>query len=194
VYQHLSVRIVGDTPFIPHNGQLSDPLNPFSQKIKTISGKRKKVAADYEDMAELEFLGALYMDDGKPCIPAEMLEAVINGGARKSKQGKQASAAVFVKNPGTLEYDGPTDPNALWKNKNFVLRVPVRVQQASVMRTRPIFRKWASTFVVDINTDLAEVRDVLEWIKTAGAEMGVGDWRPQKRGHYGLFVLAGDAA
>jgi hypothetical protein len=30
----------------------------------------------------------------------------------------------------------------------------------------------------------------LQWIKVAGAEIGIGDWRPQKRGHYGLFVIA----
>jgi hypothetical protein len=190
MYKKLAVRIIGDTPFISHNGQLADPLNRFSKAIREINGKRKKVDADLEDMAELEFLGGLYLNDGKPCIPAEMLEAAINGGARKRKMGKQASAAVFIKQPGTLEYDGPTDPKELWKDGRFTLRVPARVGQATVMRTRPIFHSWASAFEVDINTDLANEKEVKEWIRIAGQEIGIGDWRPGKRGHYGLFVLA----
>ncbi len=190
MFEKLKVKIIGDTPFIPHNAQLADPLNQFSRAIKEVSGKRKKVDADLEEIAKLEFLGGLYLSDGKPCIPAEMLEAVINGGARKSKMGKQASAAVFIRKPAMLEYEGPKDPKKLWDDKEFVLRVAVKVQQAMVMRTRPIFKKWSATFEVDVNTDLVETKDVLQWIKVAGVELGIGDWRPQKRGHYGLFVLA----
>jgi hypothetical protein len=190
MFEKLKVKIIGDTPFIPHNSQLADPLNSFTRAIKEVSGKRKKVDADLEEMAKLEFLGGLYLSDGKPCIPAEMLEAVINGGARKSKMGKQASAAVFIRQPAMLEYEGPTDPKKLWENKEFVLRVAAKVQQSMVMRTRPIFKKWSATFEIDVNTDLVDTKDVLQWIGVAGMELGIGDWRPQKRGHYGLFVLA----
>jgi hypothetical protein len=190
MFKKLKVTITGDTPFIPHNAQLADPLNPFVKALKEISGKRMKVEADLEEMARIEFLGSMYLSDGKPCLPAEMLEAAINGGVRKAKLGKQASAAVFVKQSALLDYEGPTDPKKLWEDKNFVLRVPVKIQQSMVMRTRPIFKKWSATFTVDINTDLVETKDVLQWIKVAGAEIGIGDWRPQKRGHYGLFVIA----
>lgn len=189
MFKKLNVKIIGDTPFIPHNAQLADPLNQFSKAIKEISGKRKKVDADLEEMAKLEFLGSLHLSNGKPCIPAEMLEAVINGGARKSKMGKQASAAVFIKQSATLEYEGPKDPKKLWENKDFVLRVPVKVKQAMVMRTRPIFNKWSASFTIEVNTDIVNPDDVLQWIKVAGTELGIGDWRPQKRGHYGLFTM-----
>lgn len=49
-----------------HNGQLADPSNEWARAIKEISGKRAKTAADYEEMARLEWLGSLYLNQHGP--------------------------------------------------------------------------------------------------------------------------------
>jgi len=137
-------------------------------------------------MARLEFLYSLYLQDGKPCIPGVVLEAALigkGGAARKMKKGKQAAAGLFVFENFLLEYEGPTDPNELWEDESFRLRVACKVQQNKVMRTRPIFEQWAANVEVNFNPDLVDKGEIVDWMEVAGAEVGLMDWRPK----YGRF-------
>ena len=190
--EKLNFRIVGVAPLVQHNGQLADPANEYSRAVKEISGKRQKVDADYEEMARLEWLGSLYLFKGEPCIPSYVMEAVLigrGGAARKQKMGKQAAAGLFVTKNFPLEYDGPRDPHELWKIEDFRLRVPVRVGQAKVMRTRPIFNDWAATVEVEFDTRLVNEADVRLWMELAGYEVGLMDWRPK----FGRFSVVDSA-
>jgi len=178
----LRFRIIGESPLVMHNGRLADPLDSISRKMKEVSSKRKKVDADHEELARLEWHGGLYLDEGRPCIPAENLEAALSGkggAARKEKMGKQAEAAMFLPGNALLEYEGPTDIDKLWADERFRLRVKVKVQANAVMRTRPIFREWAASFDVAFDADLVNEEDVGRWVKVAGEVVGIGDWRPR---------------
>src|SRR5579885_58452 len=96
--EKLKFQLTSECPLILHNGQTCDPMNKFSKEIKKISSKRGKTDADFEQMAKLEWYASLYTDNGRVCIPAEVLEAALVGGARKSKLGRQAQAGLFVNN------------------------------------------------------------------------------------------------
>jgi hypothetical protein len=169
-----------------HNGQTADPLNEFSKAMKEISSKRKKVDADHEKLAELEWRAALYVDDQKrPVIPARVLEAAFVAGAKKSKLGKSASAAVYVDSDAVLEYDGPKDVDAMWEDKRFRLVVPVRVQMARIVRTRPKIDKWSAEVSVSYMTDVLNKSQVETMVRDAGIHVGIGDWRPK----YGRFTV-----
>lgn len=166
-----------------HNGQLADPANEWSRAMKEITGKRKKVDADYEEMARLEWMGSLYqLLNGQPCIPGYVMEGALigkGGAARKQKMGKAAAAGVYVSQNFPLEYDGPRDPKELWKLPQFQLRVPVVVNQSRVIRTRPIFEAWSAEVVVEVDTELVNPDDVRLWMAVAGREVGLMDWRPK---------------
>lgn len=188
----LTFRIIGESPLLLHNGRLSDPLDPFVRKIKAISANRAKKDADYEKMAKLEWEGGLYLLDGKPCIPSEMIEAALigkGGAARKVKMGKQAAAGLFVPDHAPIEYDGPTDLKELYADKRFVHRAKVKVQANSVMRTRPVFLEWGAIITVCYNPDLINERDIIQWMQVAGEQIGIGDWRP-KFGRFSAEFLA----
>ena len=73
-YKELKFRITGVAPLLFHNGQLADPINPHTRSIAELTSKRKKVEADHAEIARREFLGSLYLMDGEPCIPGEMIE------------------------------------------------------------------------------------------------------------------------
>jgi hypothetical protein len=47
------------------------------------------------------------------------------------------------------------------------------------MRTRPIFRQWAATIIVDFLPDQLNARDVIELAEVGGRIIGIGDWRPK---------------
>ena len=180
--ERLRFKIVGESPLVMHNGQLADPLNDFSRRIKAISSKRKKVDADFEEMARLEWYGGLYVDGQKPCIPAENMEAALigkGGAARKERMGAQAAPALFVADNAMLEYDGPEDLEQLWEDKRFTYRAKVNVKGNAVMRTRPIFPQWAATVDVLYNQDLLNGEDIQRWMRIVGEQVGMMERKPQ---------------
>jgi hypothetical protein len=185
-YQSLTFRIASASPFLMHNGQLSDPLSEASQSLAEVHAKKKKTENDHKEMSRREYLGGLYMDENGPCIPAEMLEAMIIGGAKKDKMGQQAKAAIIVENHASLEYDGPRDPKELWESGKFVYRTSARVGMSRVQRTRPRFKTWEAEFEVRVNADLVNPKKVKDFIVTAGEQIGIGDWRPK----FGRFLVA----
>ncbi|MEM9420872.1 MAG: hypothetical protein AAGA25_17755 [Planctomycetota bacterium] len=177
--QTLNYKIIGTAPLLTHNGQLADPLNPFAKEMKKISGKRAKVEADFEQLARLEWRGSLYMSEGRPALPGEMIEATIVGGAKKQRKGKVARAAVFCDHPVFLDYDGPKDPDEMWADPKYRYTCGVRVQQSRVMRTRPIFRKWSAKVELAVLDEEVEADDVTRFFADAGRYVGLGDYRPK---------------
>lgn len=178
-YESVKLKITGVSPLLMHNGQLADPLNKWSKLMKEVSAKRKKVDADLEEMARLEFFGGLYLKGGEPCIPGELWEAVIVAGAKKSKMGMQAKAAVLVPDDPALIYDGSRSPQGLWDDERFRLRVGVRVGTSRVMRTRPMFQEWGCDLTVKYLSDMLNEKDVIDFLRIAGIQCGIGDWRPR---------------
>jgi hypothetical protein len=182
-YKKLSFKITGVAPLLMHNGQLADPANEFSKQMRKISSKRDKTEADFEELARLEWFGSLYLKDGKPCLPGEILEAAFVAAAKKQKKGKQAQAGIFCPDSYRLIYDDARKPEELWADTQYRYTVGVRIQQNRVMRTRPIFRDWSCEIEVDYDDGLLNEEEVRHIVRVTGEIIGVGDWRPK----YGRF-------
>ena len=178
-YQTLRFRIIGVSPLLLHNGRLADPLDEQVRAIAQVTAKRKKTEADHHRVAELEFKGSLYLREGRPCIPEEMMEAALVKAASLERRGPKARAGLVVRESLLLEYDGPKDPDGLWRDQRFRLRCGVRVGLSRVMRTRPQFIKWEANLVIDYFPHLLNQQDMLSFLVTAGEQIGIGDWRPR---------------
>ncbi|WP_245293458.1 hypothetical protein [Methylobacterium sp. CCH5-D2] len=178
-YQRLNFRLTGVSGLVMHNGQLANPLNPFAKALKAVSGKRAKTDADFEEMARIEFLGGLYVGEDGPCIPGELIEATLISAAKKVKRGPQAKAGILSDGNHPILYDGPRNPDALWAEERFRLVAGVKVGQARIMRTRPIFREWSADVFVDFMPDALNASEVEQMMRTAGSVIGLGDWRPR---------------
>jgi hypothetical protein len=178
-YGKLRFRITGVSPLVMHNGQLANPLNRFAKDIKQISRKRNKTDADFEELARLEWLGALYLLRGEPCLTGELIESCIVRGAATKKRSKQAKAGVLCLGAFPLQYGGPRDPLELWEHEEFRLQVGVRVGGSRVIRTRPVFSQWSAEVEVRFNPSLLNAAEILEFLGAAGELEGVGDWRPR---------------
>ncbi len=179
----LHFTINGDAPLVMHNGRLADRTDLFTRKMKEITSKRNKSDADHEELARLEFLGGLYVnEEDNPCIPGIVFEAMLigrGGAARKEKMGKEAAAALWVVDDSPLLYDGPPEPDELWKDKRFVFQSLVKVGQSKIMRTRPIFKEWGAEITVEFNENLLDEADIRRWVEVAGEQVGLMDWRPR---------------
>jgi hypothetical protein len=183
----LTFRIRGLVPCLMHNGQLADPLNKWAVELKKVTAKRKKTEDDIVEMARIEHAAGLYLDsnDENPQWPSMNIMSCICAGARKSKEGKIAQSGIIVVGHAPLIYKGPKTIDGLWSEKRFVDRSKVKVGQASVMRTRPIFPEWELDFTVEYSPDLVQRDRLEEWVEVAGRQIGLSDWRP----NYGRFEV-----
>jgi hypothetical protein len=187
-YVHARFHIKGTSPLLMHNGRLASPLDQYAKAIKEISSKPKKTDQDYEQMAWLEFQGSLYLDNRKePCIPGTNLQAMIIRAAQKQHQGPAAKAGVLVEDTFPLLYEGPRTAKELFAHPTFVDCRRVTAGTSTVFRTRPIFPKWELKFEVAYLPDVVNESDLIEWVKVAGALLGLGDYTPK----FGRFLIAG---
>jgi hypothetical protein len=166
-----------------HNGQLADPLNTFAKELKKLTDKKDKTDADIEEIARVEWFGGLYLHDSVPCLPGDMVLAVLVQGARKKRQGKKAESGIYCVGNFPLEHEGPSDLESLWEDGRFRLRTWVRVMRNRVMRTRPKFDIWSATVTVTYNDAEFNAADIDGLFNVAGEQVGLGDWRPR----YGRF-------
>jgi len=182
-YKTLRVRITGEVPLLMHNGQLADPTNEWAKRMKQITAKKKKTDSDYEELGRLEWFGSLYLKDGKPCIPAEVIEGTIVTGAKKKRIGNAAKGGVVCMESCTLENGGAdlSDLDKLWTEGKHVNKSRVKVQQSTIVRTRPQFFPWACEAVIQFDPSLLNKNDVISALQEAGS---MCDWRPK----YGRFT------
>jgi hypothetical protein len=169
-----------------HNGRLVDPLDTVVKQIRVVSAKRRKTDDDHAEMAHLEWLGGIYFQpEVGPFIPAPNLQKCLVEGARLSKDGKKIERGVFIETMVIpLRYDGPRDPETLFADKRFVHRTPVKVGTARVMRTRPVFPRWAAEATGQFDSAVIDLADLRNAAATAGSMIGLGDGRPT----YGRFI------
>lgn len=193
----LNVRWTGIRPLVLHNGLLADPTNPYVIAIKKLTAKKnKKTDFDNEEIARLEWLGGLYLGPDKKTlvIPSDNIERAIQEGAKKSRLGKDAQAAVFCSEPEVEiahEDIHGRNPDSLYADKSgrFILRKGVKVALSRVIRVRPLIPTgWSLTFSLEYDESIINVRALEQAMTDAGALVGLGDWRP-KFGRFTVEVL-----
>lgn len=184
-WRTLRYKLTSSAPLIMHNGQTADPLNKWSKSIKEISSKRAKTEADHQELARLEFMAALYLDENGPVIPAYVIEGALVAAAKKTKEGTLAKSGCYCLEHARLDYEGPRQAAELWNDERFRLSAIVRVQTDRVRRTRPIFQNWSALVSISVEDTLVNPARVDEWINTAGSQIGLCDWRPQ----HGRFTV-----
>ena len=174
----IELRLVGTRRLLMHNGQLADPLSAASKALARLTSKRAKTISDHDEIGRVEWHGGLWLDGGRPCVPAEALLATFVGAARGRKRSDEARAGLVVTENAILDYAGPRDMDELWKNPAFRLRTAVRVRGARTMRTRPCFPDWSLRFTARYLPSVLDREEVFDLFRVAGFMRGLGDWRP----------------
>jgi hypothetical protein len=185
-YSSLRIRMTGVAPLIMRAAVLADPLHPLSRKLSEITRKKLKTDADFEKIAQIEWYGSLWSQDGKLVIPGEAIEAMFVRGARTRRIGRAALAGLICPHNSDLIYDGPSSLDALWANPEYRIRSPVRVNASRTIRTRPIIRQWAVDVEVQFQPSLLNERDIFDIFCLAGEQFALGDWRPR----FGRFTVS----
>lgn len=139
----------------------------------------------------------LYLDsDKKPVFPgANLFAALVQAGTfikvgRKSLTTTQSSlvpACVAVVEPELAIRKADGGP-AKWEvDRRSVVN---RMTGGRVMCHRPRFDSWSLSFSLDYDETMIAEGTVRELVDFAGSRIGVGVFRPAKKGPFGRFVVA----
>lgn len=183
--ERIRVPIIGTTPLIVHN---------FSQKAKQQmldaqqGRKTPKVARD----PEAEYEAAFYrLHDGYG-FPVTAFKAATVGAARfYGKDINMTQLRQFMFFHGEMS---DRDPQQLVpivgepKMREDVVRLGGPSRSAD-LRYRPEFRDWSTVLEVTYVKSSLTRDSVLSLIDAGGMGIGVGEWRPEKRGEYGCYAV-----
>jgi len=132
----------------------------------------------------------LYLtEDGKPYVPSAYIRNSL----------VEAGKSVKIKGKGKSTYSkllGSTlivQPDAILINSTsgwepFTTTAVNPATKGRVTVTRPMFRDWRLEFEVVVTDDVLE-EDFAKIFDEAGRYVGIGDWRPAKKGIYGKFIV-----
>lgn len=183
--KQIAFTITGTRPLLQHNEVLANPLSPQAKALKPYSKKREKSDEDYEELARLEFMGGLYINEQGPYIPASAIMRALLDSAKKEKLGPKFKVFVIPSElTFKLLYDGPRNAKGLWE-KNFYYQCMVKVQSAKTLRTRPMFSAWSANIYLLFDEDELEAETIARVFTRAG-DYGIGDYRPT----FGRFEVA----
>lgn len=139
----------------------------------------------------------LYLTEDKklPYIPSEMLMSCLIGGGKfiRLEGKKMVSTEKKTVLPGLLQL---LDPFILLKKPDSNDAPDWEVDMRggrnpnggeAVCIVRPRFDAWRATFQVRIDTDKLAETTFRELFDVAGSNQGLGDFRPEKKGTFGIW-------
>lgn len=128
--------------------------------------------------------------EGAPCLPSTMLFAcLVNAGSLIKVGRKQLSTKESSLVPAGIqivEDHSLITPEAWEVDSRPVVNPSTK---GRMMCHRPRFDKWAVTFTLVVDDEMFGEDIIRELVDAAGKKIGLGDYRPQKRGLYGRFVV-----
>lgn len=181
--ERMLVPIVGTSPLIVHK---------FSEKAKRAmldaqQGKKSpKVARD----PQADYEAAFYRTANGYGFPAVAFKAATVAAARfYGKDVKMTELRAFLFFKGVLS---PNDPQPLTEieGEPHMREDVVRLGISSTdLRYRPEFTEWRATLDVTYVRSSLTKDSVLSLIDAGGMGIGVGEWRPERKGDFGTYAI-----
>lgn len=171
----VAVKVTGLSPLLMHQY----PLVAVEALEKKTPGEQAEHAA-YRIPEGADHAGELY-------IPSMAMQRALVGGASYSKgkgRGslqKPAAACLLVEevylllNQKTYEVDARP--------------VVIPATKGRIVRYRPRLDKWATTFTLSYDDSLLSAKQVRQIVDDTGKNVGLLDFRPEKKGPFGRFVV-----
>ncbi len=180
--KHVKVKIRGISPLLMHK-----PPDDLGEN------KANRGVAGNGDTTPKEVAEAsIYKSDNNACIvPATwVLGSIIDGGSFEKIGRRKVSTARTSLIPAavliTEEYMTLHSKDG-WTVDSRPVTIPAT--GGRVMRHRPKWQDWSLEFTMQIDTDVLNTDMIRRCIDHAGSKIGLGDFRPARRGPFGRFVV-----
>lgn len=174
--KEINVTIQGTSPLL---------FNRF--RDASIEGKSKrKAGAEQEQVVE----DKLYFDgNNKICTPStHIIGSLIN--ASKNFQIKGKGKSTYSKLVGSsveVEEELITHKNQKWIP--YTISAVNPMTRGRMMVTRPRMDNWELSFKLILKDEGISLETIKEILDYAGIYVGIGDWRPEKKGKFGKFIV-----
>lgn len=199
------VRVVGDTPLIMHRWDEKGKRQLLENMQKTNNGKEKEPKNPV-----VEFIDSMYWLTEKPDVNCYMdeeeceklfMDAIENGAkfgfpVTAFKQAAISAAYRLGWSKDKMSLRGvffiESDVNGLVEIKSDppIMREDItRIGMGKPdLRYRGEFRNWYADLVVKFNINgNYDIGSIINIINAGGYVCGVGEWRPERDGQYGMF-------
>jgi hypothetical protein len=175
------VTIVGVSPLL---------CNKFTDAAAlAVSGNTSAVMRGQKPPPREQAQAKLYLDsNGKPTLPGtNLMRSIVNAGSfvksGKSKLSTQRSS-VIPAGMSISEIELPI-AGAKWETDSRSVVIPST--GGRIMCHRPRFDDWRVNFTLDVDETMFSEAIARELLDLAGKRIGVGDFRPERKGPFGRF-------
>lgn len=172
------LRIVGDSPLICHAWSKKAKQEMLDKQMGKARSKKepKNPEQDYQE--------AFYRtEDGKPAFPTIAFKAAAVNASRQVEGLKMTFLRGAFHTVGELvEVEGTP------RQREDMVRIAMGTAD---IRFRPEFPEWACNLVVRLNIRSMTLEQLIHLFNQAGFSAGVGEWRPERDGLYGMFHVEG---
>jgi hypothetical protein len=176
--QNIHLRLIGDSSLICHAWSDKAKKEMLDKQMK-----RAKQAKEAKDPEQL-FRDSLYpLPDGGYGFPAVAFKAsAVNACSHVGDMTKVVARGAFHidEEMVKIESDDPT-------MREDMVRIGMGVAD---IRYRGEFKTWSVTLKIRLNSSVISAEQIANLFDIAGFAIGVGEWRPQKSGSYGMFHVA----
>jgi hypothetical protein len=180
-----TVRIEGTSPLLQHR---------FGEEAEGESGKASRNITIVRGSPREEADKVAYRSkDGHFYIPGTWIFGTLcaAGGNHKMKGSRKSARFVVPAAVRVGEIEIPVrngDGESLAKDFEVDSRpVTIPATKGRIMRHRPRFDCWSASFSLVVNDSILPEDFVHQLLTEAGAQQGIGDYRPEKRGPFGTF-------
>ncbi|KQP61055.1 hypothetical protein ASF39_15375 [Methylobacterium sp. Leaf108] len=192
--QLMEVTIVGDSPLIVHAWSVKAKREMLQKQMKKAKAGReaKDPKKDFED--------SMYrMEDGGYGFPSVGLKAAaVEAAMSVSGITKAAARRAFHVLGEDIDVEGAFEGVKMRQNLVRIEGGAPRMREDMVrvgmgtadLRYRAEFSPWFAKVLVRFNAGLLSPEQIMNLFNTAGFSTGVGEWRPEKDGQYGMFHVA----
>lgn len=193
----MEVTLIGDSPLIVHAWSHKSKLEMLGKQLKKAKGAKeaKDPVSDFENSMYR------FADEGYGFPSVAFKAAAVTAGTSVSGLTKiQARQAFHILGedmdiPGAFEGSvSRTNLIRILGTKPQMREDMVRVGMGTAdIRYRAEFVGWHTKILVRFNANVLSDSQILNLLNTAGFAVGIGEWRPEKDGPYGMFHVATEA-
>lgn len=170
----IQVKVQGISPLL---------MNRF--RDESIGGKIKKRTGA---VAEDDITDKLYLYDETPHIPAVYFRnCIVEAGKQFKIVGKNRS--TYSKLLGSTIEVFPEMIKLIGSYKPYRIAAVNPTTKGRMMTERPRFDSWNCEFTIILNDESLDPSIINEILTHAGIYVGVGDWRPDKKGTFGKYMI-----
>jgi hypothetical protein len=179
----INVEIRGITPLLIHR---------FGEEAEQ-EKKTRRIETKVRDPREEATKNAYIATDGTFYFNAFSIpNAMGNAGSSHKATGTRKTLRYVVPSAVRMNTDAVTIMNGKGPAKDFEVDsrpVTIPATKGRVMRHRPRFEQWGAQFELAVDDNLLSPEMAHQLLSEAGQSIGIGDFRPEKRGPFGRFMV-----